>query len=77
MAGYSYASGLTRITFAGSDTGGERAAIYTLVETAKLNGYDPERYIAGVLARIGVGHPIHRLDELLPWNMAARAERGL
>ena len=56
--------------FAGSDTGGERAAAaYTLIETAKLNGLDPEAYLRGVLGRIA-DHPINRIGELLPWNIA-------
>jgi len=55
-------------TFAGSDRGGERAAaIYTLVETAKLNGVDPQAWLADVLARIA-DLPQSRLHELLPWN---------
>jgi transposase len=54
--------------FAGSDTGGERGAmIYTIIETAKLNGLDPYRYLVGVIARIA-DDPINRIDELLPWN---------
>ncbi len=54
--------------FAGSDTGGECAAvIYTLIETAKLNGLDPQVYIHDVLARIG-DHPIDRIGDLAPWN---------
>ena len=54
--------------FAGSDRGGERAAaVYTLINTAKLNGVDPEAWLADVLRRIA-GHPMNRLDELLPWN---------
>jgi hypothetical protein len=55
-------------TFAGSDRGGERAAaIYTLIQTAKLNGVDPQAWLADVLARIAET-PIQRLDQLLPWN---------
>lgn len=54
--------------FAGSDDGGERAAdILTLIETAKLNGVDPEAWLRDVLARIH-DHPARRIDELLPWN---------
>jgi transposase len=56
--------------FLGSDAGGERAAIiYTVAETAKLNGLDPEAYIAAVLDRLARGHTTARLDELLPWNI--------
>ena len=55
--------------FLGADTGGERAAIiYTVAETAKLNGLDPEAYIAAVIGRLCRGHTIDRIDELLPWN---------
>ena len=56
--------------FAGADAGGERAAaIYTLLGTAKLNGLDPEGYLRHVLERIAE-HPINRIDDLLPWNVA-------
>jgi len=56
-------------TFAGSDDGGRRAAMmYTLIETAKLNGVEPEAYLRAVIGRIAA-HPIKRIAELLPWNI--------
>jgi transposase len=55
-------------TFAGSDDGGRRAAaIYTLIETAKLNDIDPQAWPADVLARLP-DHPAKRISDLLPWN---------
>jgi transposase len=54
--------------FVGSDTGGDRAAImYTLIETARMNGLDPEAYLRDIITRIA-DHPINRIGELLPWN---------
>jgi transposase len=54
--------------FCGSDRGGQRAAaMYSLIVTAKMNGVDPQAWLADVLKRIA-GHPAPRLDELLPWN---------
>ena len=54
--------------FAGSERGGERAAaMFTLIETAKLNGVDPQAWLADVLARIA-DHRITDLAALLPWN---------
>ena len=47
--------------------------LYSLVESAKLNGLDPEGYLREVLTRIA-DHPINRIDELLPWSIGARAE---
>ena len=54
--------------FAGSDRAGEpAAAIFTLIEPAKLNDVDPQAWLADVLRRIN-DHPVARLAELLPWN---------
>lgn len=54
--------------FAGSKAGGERAAaIYSVIETAKLNGIEPQAYIADVLEKIASGRPASRWDELMPW----------
>lgn len=55
-------------TFAGSDAGGHRAAaVYTLIETCKLNDVDPQAWLADVLARLP-DHPASKVADLLPWN---------
>ncbi|RPI41779.1 MAG: IS66 family transposase [Betaproteobacteria bacterium] len=62
--------------FAGSDRGGQRAAVmYSLIVTAKLNAVDPQAWLADVLARIA-DHPVSRLDEFLPWNWKLNAGTG-
>ena len=62
--------------FAGSDAGGERAAaVYSLIETCKLNGIDPFAWLRDILARIAE-HRIRRIDELLPWHWPARAAKA-
>jgi hypothetical protein len=64
------ALGRKNYLFAGSDSGGERAAaIYTIVQSAKLNGVNPEAYLTDILARIADGHPINRIAELTPWQI--------
>jgi len=55
--------------FAGNDGGGERAAtMYTLIETAKMNGINPEAYLRAVIGCIA-DHPMKQIDQLLPWNI--------
>ncbi len=62
------AVGRKNYLFMGSERGGKSAAVvYTLIETAKLNGIDPQKWLTDVLARIA-DHKINRIDELLPWN---------
>src|SRR5271168_1203207 len=62
------AIGRKNYLFAGSDAGGHRAAaIYSLIETAKLNRRNPQHYLADVLARIA-DHPARKIADLLPWN---------
>jgi transposase len=64
------ALGRKNFLFAGSDAGGANAAVlYTLIETAKLNGVEPHAYLSDVLARIA-DHPINRIDAFLPWAWA-------
>ena len=68
------ALGRKNFLFAGSDGGGESAAaIYSLIGSAQLNGIDPESYLRNVLSRIA-DHPINRIEELLPWNVAANIQ---
>jgi transposase len=64
----SIALGRKNYLFMGSDNGGRSAAIdYTLIETAKLNGVNPQAWLTDILTRIA-DHKINRIDELLPWR---------
>lgn len=69
----SIAVGRRNWLFAGSKTGGERAAaIYTVIETCKLNGVEPQAYITDVIAKIADDWPASRWDELMPWHWQDR-----
>lgn len=60
-------------TFLGSDSGGDRAALfYTLIQTCKMNDINPQAWLADVLGHIA-DHPVNRLDELLPWAWSPAA----
>ena len=57
--------------FCGSEAGGQRAAcFYTIIETAKLSGVNPEAYLTDIIGRID-NHPAKEIDQLLPWNWKA------
>lgn len=59
--------------FAGSDDGGNRwAVLCSLIETCKLNDVEPYAWLRDVLTQMVDGHPVNRLDELLPWNWISR-----
>jgi len=63
--------------FVGSIKGGQASALfYSLVETCKLNGVEPETWLPDVIERIG-NHPINRIDELLPWRWQAARDSAL
>jgi hypothetical protein len=65
------ALGRKNYLFMGSERGGKSAAIaYTLIETAKLSGVDPQAWLTNVLGCIA-DHKINRIDELMPWNFGA------
>ena len=71
------ALGRKNYLFAGSDAGGERAAaIYSLIGTRQAQRHGPEAYLRHVLERIAE-HPINRIEELLPWNVAAQVHVGV
>lgn len=64
-------------TFLGSDSGGERAAVfYTLIQSCKLNDINPEAYLADLIGRVS-DHPANRIDELLPWNWRPQSDTRL
>ena len=53
--------------------------MYSILQTAKLNGVNPEAYLTDTLSQIAAGHPINRISELMPWTLPvpARQDRRL
>lgn len=71
------ALGRRNCTFLGSDSGGERAAVfYTLIQSCTLNGANPEASLADLIGRVS-DHPANRIDELLPWSWRPRSDAKL
>ena len=66
-----FKAGINALFASGDDGGARWAAVASLVETCKLNGVDPQRYITDVLTRLVNGWPNSRIDELMPWHWAA------
>ena len=64
------ALGRKNVLFVGSEAGGRAAIAYTPIETAKLNGVDPQAWLADTLARLP-DHKITGIDELPPWRSRA------
>jgi transposase len=67
------AVGRSNWLFAGSLRAGKRAAaVMSLIQSARLNGHDPYRYLKDVLERLPT-QPASRIGELLPhsWTPAA------
>lgn len=51
--------------------------IASLIETAKLNGVDPQAWLANTPARLAAGHHATALDALMPWNPRPPRELNL
>ena len=57
--------------FAGSERGGEAAAVaYTLITSCRQAGIDPWEYLRDVMIRVAT-HPASKIDELVPARWAA------
>jgi transposase len=63
--------------FAGHDEGAANwACLASLIETCKLNGVDPEAWLADVLVKLVYLWPAARIDELLPWAWVSAERRA-
>jgi hypothetical protein len=61
-------------TCVNSNTSGTRATVfYTIIQTAKLNGINPEAYLTDIIQGIA-DHPAKNIDQLLPWNSAPKSQ---
>ena len=66
------AVGRKNYLFVGSQGGGKAAAVaYTLIETARMNGVNPEAWLTWVLERLQ-DHKNSRIEDLMPWNFTAK-----
>ena len=61
--------------FAGHDEGAAAwGRIASPIETAKLNGVEPYAWLKSTLEKIAAGHPLSKIDEMLPWNFEPGAD---
>jgi hypothetical protein len=64
---------MTNWLFSGSLRAGQRAAtIMSLIQSAKLNGHEPYRYLKDVLERLPT-QPASRIEELVPHRWQPQA----
>src|SRR5262245_29086566 len=52
------------------------ATFCSIMDTCKMNNVEPYAYLRDVLQHMVDGHPINRLNELLPWSWMADIQRA-